>query len=515
MFGSGCGEKTPDVVSDTYGSVETKESEDNVSEETSEASQTDTEEKEKTVLYVTGAEKVELRSAENDEIIYLKPKTEVELEQNDLSGEEIKVYCPSEKKTGFVKNIYLVDSKQSVTSGESGYIKTSEAHLNESAGGKGSIIRQLYQGEQINILSKNSGGYWRIITQNGEIGYAEANAIMVDQTASQEPNVSSSAAKRDHSGSSGNSGASSAGSAVSNNNQNEGDNTVTYYYYNYDPHQQDTETSSQAQQGYTPAPQPEESQSDNSTADQSEAASIAPQTEEPYASTGDNEAFKASVAKAIANVGGNWSAALIELNSGSSTYVNDSQMQAASLIKLYIMGAVYENYDDYKAAEPSLDTYLYQMITISDNSAANALVRVLGSGSADAGKAAVTAYCSSHGYYNSSMGRLLLESTINGDNYTSAGDCARFLQSVYNGELSHSSDMMNLLKQQTRTSKIPAGVSVPTANKTGELANVENDAAIVFAEKPYVLCVMSENVPSGSAVSAIVKLSSETYANVK
>ena len=107
----------------------------------------------------------------------------------------------------------------------------------------------------------------------------------------------------------------------------------------------------------------------------------------------------------------------------------------------------------------------------------------------NAGKNAVTSYSQSHGYNFTSMGRLLLESTINGDNYTSVGDCAKFMAAVYNGELPHSNEMLNLLKQQQRTSKIPAGVpyGVQTANKTGELPQVQNDAAIVFADQPVIL----------------------------
>ena len=207
---------------------------------------------------------------------------------------------------------------------------------------------------------------------------------------------------------------------------------------------------------------------------------------------------------------------MIELDSGRQQSVNDSPMQAASLIKLYIMGAIYEKYDTYIEQDSNIDTYLYSMITVSDNTAANNLVRILGSGNTDAGKTVVTAYCRSHGYGNSSMGRLLLESTINGDNYTSVGDCARFLTAVYNNELPHSAEMLSLLKQQTRTSKIPSGVpyGVQTANKTGELDLVQNDAAIVFADSPYVLCVMSENVSAGSAVSSIVTLSSDVYGMV-
>ena len=54
--------------------------------------------------------------------------------------------------------------------------------------------------------------------------------------------------------------------------------------------------------------------------------------------------------------------------------------------------------------------------------------------------------------------------------------------------------------------------SVDTANKTGELADVENDVAIIFADHPYVLSVMTGELTDASyARSWIVNLSSEVY----
>ena len=74
---------------------------------------------------------------------------------------------------------------------------------------------------------------------------------------------------------------------------------------------------------------------------------------------------------------------------------------------------------------------------------------------------------------------------------------------------------MIYLKAQTRTSKIPAGVpdGVETANKTGELNTVENDAAIVFKkDAPYVLVVMSSGLnDTTKARQNIVDISKIVY----
>lgn len=213
----------------------------------------------------------------------------------------------------------------------------------------------------------------------------------------------------------------------------------------------------------------------------------------------------------------NWAVYVQKLTDGSEECAGQGKMQAASLIKLYIMGAVYENYDAVIAAagKEKVDQLLHSMITVSDNEASNTLTKLLGGQDAKAGREAVNAYCSSQGYEDSHMGRMLLESKENGDNYTSVKDCGLFLERVYHKDIEHAEEMLSLLKQQERCEKIPAGVpaGIETANKTGELADVENDAAIVFAgDNPYILCIMSENLqnPSG-ARQTIVQLSSGIY----
>ena len=73
-------------------------------------------------------------------------------------------------------------------------------------------------------------------------------------------------------------------------------------------------------------------------------------------------------------------------------------MQAASLIKLFIMGAVYENYDSLSQqyGSATLDSYLTPMITVSDNDAANSLVSCLGSGDSTTGTQKVNSFCQSY-----------------------------------------------------------------------------------------------------------------------
>lgn len=224
---------------------------------------------------------------------------------------------------------------------------------------------------------------------------------------------------------------------------------------------------------------------------------------------------------------GSWSVYICDLAGGSEATINDSPMQAASLIKLFIMGAVYENYDSLSQqyGSATLDSYLTPMITVSDNDAANSLISCLGGGDSTAGMQKVNSFCQSHGYTNTSMGRLLLASNEFGDNYTSAYDCGKFLKEIYQicsgttqtPSLLHAEEMYSLLKQQQRTNKIPAALpeGVSVANKTGELSDVENDAGILYNAQggnDLVIIFLSQNLSSpGEAQNTIAQLSRSIY----
>lgn len=223
---------------------------------------------------------------------------------------------------------------------------------------------------------------------------------------------------------------------------------------------------------------------------------------------------------ALPSGNGTWSVYVCDLVNNTEGAVQDARMQAASLIKLYIMGAVYENYDNIIAqyGQSSVDSNLNSMITVSDNDAANTLVSYLGSGDSSAGMSVVNDFCSQEGYSSTHMGRLLLASNQYDDNYTSVSDCGHFLKKVYKGNQesdAHAQAEFALLAAQTRRNKIPAqmpsGVSV--ANKTGELSDVENDAGIIYnSQNDLIIVFMSENVQKpGSAQSTIASLSRQIY----
>ena len=79
---------------------------------------------------------------------------------------------------------------------------------------------------------------------------------------------------------------------------------------------------------------------------------------------------------------GTWSVYVCNLMKNTEGVIDDQPMQAASLIKLFIMGTVYENYESLSETygADTLNSYLNSMITVSDNDAANTLVNMLGDG---------------------------------------------------------------------------------------------------------------------------------------
>ena len=230
--------------------------------------------------------------------------------------------------------------------------------------------------------------------------------------------------------------------------------------------------------------------------------------------------------------GESWAIAAMDLNTQNYSTIHAEQpMKSASVIKAFIMAAVfdklvYSNEGSTVSADydNTLKSLLNSMITVSDNDAANELVRRLGGGDFQTGATVLNTFCQERNYTSTHLGREFLAAAPTDDNYTSASDCCRLLYEIYTGTLVNadaSADMLALLQAQTRTSKIPAGVpsNVTTANKTGELSDpgnlgvVENDISIIFAkDHPYVLCVLSNNIQNNSsAQETISKISADVY----
>ena len=232
------------------------------------------------------------------------------------------------------------------------------------------------------------------------------------------------------------------------------------------------------------------------------------QEEEQSAQT---EGLEAELREEIGKLGGKWSLYLKRLDTNQVIGINeDEKMVSASLIKLFIAGEFFT-----LAEEGELDADDYSnmpdvMITISDNGAANSLINACS-------MEKINEFIREHGYKETELNRKMLE--WNGtENYTSTRDCGRLLEEVLNGKYvseKASERILTDLKNQTVLKKIPAGVpsGIETGNKTGELDNVDNDAAIVWSPNAtYILVIMSSD--TSGRIDEIRKLSSMVYNSI-
>lgn len=205
-----------------------------------------------------------------------------------------------------------------------------------------------------------------------------------------------------------------------------------------------------------------------------------------------------------------------EKNENICEYNADRVMQSASVIKIFIMGAVYDRIcyptEDMEPIaytegyEGELRSLLEAMITVSDNTAANRLIEILGEGDFTAGAGVVNKFAEEHGYNGVHVGRRFLDSQPTDDNYISAAACRKFLSDIYRGKLvceEASEKMLTIMKGQTVKYKIPSGLpeGFSSANKTGEMPEgyglgcIENDAAVIFSPYgDYVLVVLSNEL---------------------
>ena len=152
-------------------------------------------------------------------------------------------------------------------------------------------------------------------------------------------------------------------------------------------------------------------------------------------------------------------------------------MVAASLIKLYIMGASFRQFKEGKFYHDEAWPSVRKMIVTSDNWCAKWLLYRLGEGVDAAAFDEVNSFAHEIGSSSTVMNRTLLDTDSGLENYTSAEDVALFFKLLYRYELispEYSAEMLEFLKAQTINDRIPAGLPAKTvcAHKTGDLQHI-------------------------------------------
>ena len=213
---------------------------------------------------------------------------------------------------------------------------------------------------------------------------------------------------------------------------------------------------------------------------------------------------------------------VINLNTEETYGENiDEIFQAASLIKLPIMTALYSEYekgnidlDDVYILKDAdkvggYGSIVYQdagrqysyrelvehMGRESDNTAFNASVQLLG-----------------EDFVREYISQIGLEHTSYDDNETTPRDIGMFFRKLWQRKLVDRSSRDEILKYLTNTiyeDWIGKGITdVRVAHKFGREVHVVNDAGIVFGESPYVLVIMSKGVVEPEADEIIPEIAS-------
>lgn len=246
--------------------------------------------------------------------------------------------------------------------------------------------------------------------------------------------------------------------------------------------------------------------------------------------------IKPSLNEAVENVlkdsEGTFGIYIKNLANGKTFTLNEHrEFEAASLYKIWVMGAVYEQVksnriseddpitadieklnrnfnlyrDDAELKEGILDfsigSAIEQMITISHNYAAFALIEKISSGQIE-----------------NFLKRYGLNETHPGDSSkTSASDMGRLFEKIYNREVvdaKYSQKMIEILSKQQINDRLPKYLPGDTkvAHKTGNLGFFENDAGIVYSPTgDYIIVILTETNNPLEARENIAQISKAVY----
>ena len=208
----------------------------------------------------------------------------------------------------------------------------------------------------------------------------------------------------------------------------------------------------------------------------------------------------------VSSYNGTWSVYIGNLSTGQALIVGDRPMKSASVMKLFIMAAVYDQIDqgNLERTEETV-SLLRSMIIDSSNEAANRLLLKLGDGSYAEGVAAVNRFVQLHGYSSGTHeynGFQDSSSYVDPSHFNQimAKDIGLLLSRVYYREFisrSVCNEIESMMLDQKTSYKIPKGIpeGILVGNKTGEMDSVQNDAAVIYGrDVDFVIVVLSMDV---------------------
>jgi beta-lactamase class A len=95
------------------------------------------------------------------------------------------------------------------------------------------------------------------------------------------------------------------------------------------------------------------------------------------------------------------------------------------------------------------------------------------------------------------------------NNTTTARGLGILLQAIADGKAADeqsSHEMLEILKRQKSNEGIPAGLppGIRVAHKTGEISKIHHDAAVVYAQRPYVLVILVRGLADKNDSAALI-----------
>ncbi len=215
--------------------------------------------------------------------------------------------------------------------------------------------------------------------------------------------------------------------------------------------------------------------------------------------------------------------AIKDFTSGEEVLFNENEIfPQASTIKIHILAEVYKQASDEKfnltdikslpssarvggsgilnmlgekSVSMSIRDYCVLMMNLSDNSATNFLIDLVGMKN-------VNESLRRNGAMNTKVQRMMMDfraAKEGRENISTTKDVLLILEKLYKGTLvnKQSSDDMLAIMKLEKDGWLKEGIApnTPIANKAGDLEGIRNDAGIIFLENnPYIICVMTKMV---------------------
>ena len=251
------------------------------------------------------------------------------------------------------------------------------------------------------------------------------------------------------------------------------------------------------------------------------------------------DALHKRICSILEEVPGRFSVAVRWLDSGDTLCLNETMpFVAASVIKLPVMIAAFAasaagkldfsapvplRTEDklpscgvlkamHSGLVPTVADLCSLMITVSDNTAANLMIRLVGID-------AVNACMAQYGARDSCLRRLLFDADASAkgiENTVTAADMLLLLQKLYAGQVvspQASTRMLDILADQRLNGKMPFWLPPGTrcAHKTGEDNGITHDVGIVYAPHPFAACFLSQNTDPPRFIRAIQDITRLLY----